>query len=75
MLVLDDLITDESPLVVFGVRPRSPPIHAELARVIPVEQVRLSLLVGDRVTAVNGKSVADWSAFVAVIKGAYGLSV
>ncbi|MEC8693651.1 MAG: RIP metalloprotease RseP [Pseudomonadota bacterium] len=75
MLVPDDLITDESPLVAFGVRPWSPPIHAELARVIPGGAGEAAgLLVGDRVTAVNGKSVADWSAFVAVIKGAYGLS-
>lgn len=75
MPVPDDLITDESPLVAFGVRPWSPPIDAELARVIPGGAGEAAgLLVGDRVTAVNGESVADWSAFVAVIKGAYGLS-
>lgn len=73
--VPDDLITDESPLVAFGVRPWSPPIDAELARVIPGGAGEAAgLVVGDRVTAVNGESVADWSAFVAVIKGAYGLS-
>jgi regulator of sigma E protease len=75
MPVPDDLITDESPLVAFGVRPWSPPIDAELARVIPGGAGEAAgLLVGDRVTAVNGESVADWSGFVAVIKGAYGLS-
>ena len=75
MPVPDDLITDESPLVAYGVRPWSPPVDAELARVIPGGAGEAAgLLVGDRVTAVNGESVADWSEFVAVIKGAYGLS-
>ncbi len=73
--VPDDLITDESPLVAFAVKPWSPPIDAELARVIPGGAGEAAgLLVGDRVTAVNGKSVADWAEFVTVIKGAYGLS-
>ena len=73
--VPDDLITDESPLVAFGVRPWSPAIDAELARVIPSGAGEAAgLLVGDRVTAVNGESVDDWAEFVTLIKGAYGLS-
>ncbi len=73
--VPDNLITDESPLVAFGVRPWSPVIDVELARVIPSGAGEAAgLLVGDRVTAVNGKSVANWTEFVTVIKGAYGLS-
>jgi len=75
MPVPPDLIIDESPLVAFGVRPWSPPIPVELARVIPGGVGEASgLLVGDRLTAVNGNPVADWSEFVAVIKVAYGLS-
>jgi regulator of sigma E protease len=70
-----DLITDESPLVSFGVRPWSPPIEAEFARVIPGGAAEAAgLLVGDRVIAVNGEPVADWSEFVSAIKVAYGLS-
>ena len=54
MPVPDDLITDESPLVAYGVRPWSPPVDAELARVIPGGVGEAAgLLVGDRVTAVN----------------------
>jgi regulator of sigma E protease len=75
MHVPADLITDESPLVSFGVRPWSPPIAAEFARVIPGGAAEAAgLLVGDRVIAVNGESVADWSEFVTAIKVAYGLS-
>lgn len=75
MPVPDDLITDESPLVSFGVRPWSPPIEAQLARVIPGGAGEAAgLLVGDRVTAVNGNPVADWAEFVTAIKVAYGLS-
>ena len=75
MPVPRDLITDESPLVAFGVRPWSPPIPAELARVIAGGVGEASgLVAGDRITAVNGNPVADWSEFVAAIKVAYGLS-
>lgn len=75
MPVPRDLITDESPLVAFGVRPWSPPITAELARVIAGGVGEASgLVAGDRITAVNGNPVADWSEFVAAIKVAYGLS-
>ena len=75
MPVPRDLITDESPLVAFGVRPWSPPIPAELARVIAGGVGEASgLIAGDRITAVNGNPVADWSEFVAAIKVAYGLS-
>jgi len=75
MPVPDGLITDESPLVSFGVRPWSPPIEAELARVIPGGAGEAAgLLVGDLVTAVNGQPVADWAEFVTAIKVAYGLS-
>jgi regulator of sigma E protease len=75
MHVPADLITDESPLVSFGVRPWSPPIEAEFARVIPGGAAEAAgLLVGDRVIAVNGEPVADWSEFVSAIKVAYGLS-
>ncbi len=75
MPVPDDLITDESPLVSFGVRPWAPPIEAELARVIPGGVAeRAGLLAGDRVTAINGDPIADWEAFVTAIKTAYGLS-
>ena len=75
MHVPADLITDESPLVSFGVRPWSPPIAAEFARVVPGGAAEAAgLLVGDRVIAVNGESVADWSEFVTAIKVAYGLS-
>jgi regulator of sigma E protease len=75
MPVPRDLITDESPLVAFGVRPWSPPIPAELARVIAGGVGEASgLVAGDRITAVNGSPVEDWSEFVAAIKVAYGLS-
>ena len=75
MPVPRDLITDESPLVAFGVRPWSPPIPAALARVIAGGVGEASgLLAGDRITAVNGDPVTDWSEFVAAIKVAYGLS-
>jgi regulator of sigma E protease len=75
MPVPRDLITDESPLVAFGVRPWSPPIPAELARVIAGGVGEASgLVAGDRITAVNGNPVEDWSEFVAAIKVAYGLS-
>ena len=75
MPVPRDLITDQSPLVAFGVRPWSPPIPAELARVIAGGVGEASgLVAGDRITAVNGNPVADWSEFVAAIKVAYGLS-
>ena len=75
MPVPRDLITDESPLVAFGVRPWSPPIPAELARVIAGGVGEASgLVAGDRITEVNGNPVADWSEFVAAIKVAYGLS-
>lgn len=75
MPVPRDLITDESPLIAFGVRPWSPPIPAELARVIAGGVGEASgLVAGDRITAVNGNPVADWSEFVAAIKVAYGLS-
>ena len=70
-----DLITDESPLVAFGVTPWSPPIPAALARVIAGGVGEASgLLAGDRITAVNGNPVTDWSEFVSAIKVAYGLS-
>jgi regulator of sigma E protease len=75
MPVPRDLITDESPLVAFGVRPWSPPIPVELARVIAGGVGEASgLVAGDRITAVNGNPVEDWSEFVAAIKVAYGLS-
>ena len=75
MPVPDDLITDQSPLVAFGLKPWSPPIDAELARVIPGGAGEAAgLLVGDRIIAVNGKSVDGWAGFVASIKVAYGLS-
>ena len=75
MPVPRDLITDASPLVAFGVRPWSPPIPAELARVIAGGVGEASgLVAGDRITEVNGDPVADWSEFVAAIKVAYGLS-
>lgn len=75
MPVPRELITDESPLVAFGVRPWSPPNPAELARVIAGGVGEASgLLAGDRITAVNGNPVADWSEFVTAIKVAYGLS-
>src|SRR6056300_281655 len=75
MPVPRDLITDESPLVAFGVRPWSPPIPAELARVIAGGVGEASgLVAGDRITAVNEDPVTDWSEFVAAIKVAYGLS-
>ena len=75
MPVPRDLITDESPLVAFGVRPWSPPIPAELARVIAGGVGEASgLVAGDRITVVNGNPVADWAEFVTAIKVAYGLS-
>ena len=68
----DDLITDESPLVAF----RSDRGHHRSMRNLHGDSRWSSeaagLLVGDRVTAVNGKSVADWAEFVTVIKGAMG---
>ena len=75
MPVPDDLITDQSPLVAFGVKPWSPPIDAELARVIPGGAGEAAgLMVGDRIITVNGESVDGWAEFVDSIKVAYGLS-
>ena len=75
MPVPDDLIADQSPLVAFGVKPWSPPIDAELARVIPGGAGEAAgLIVGDRIIAVNGESVDGWTEFVDSIKVAYGLS-
>ena len=70
-----ELITDESPLISFGIKPWSPPIEAKLARIITGGVGEAAgLLVGDRVLAVNDQPVADWVEFVSAIKGAYGLS-
>jgi regulator of sigma E protease len=75
MPVPENLITDKSPLVAFGIKPWSPPIPAQLARVISGGVGEASgLLAGDRISAVNGIRLADWSEFVAAIKAAYGLS-
>tara|TARA_B100001093_G_scaffold81077_1_gene72473 strand:+ start:3398 stop:4729 length:1332 start_codon:yes stop_codon:yes gene_type:complete len=69
------LITDESPLVAFGIKPWSPPIEAKFARIITGGVGEAAgLLIGDRVLAVNAQPVADWAEFVSAIKGAYGLS-
>ena len=75
MPVPDDLITDQSPLVAFGVKPWSPPIDAELARVIPGGAGEAAGLISRRsVITVNGESVDGWAEFVDSIKVAYGLS-
>ena len=73
LAVPSDLILDESPLAAFGIKPWSPVINAELARVIPGGAGEIAgLLSGDLIKAVNGRSVADWESFVKEIKVAYG---
>ncbi len=73
LAVPSDLILDKSPLVAFGIKPWSPVIDTELARVIPGGAGEIAgLLSGDLIKAVNGRSVADWESFVKEIKVAYG---
>ncbi len=67
-----DLVADQSPLVAYGIRPWSPTVEAVFERIVPGEAAeRAGVMPGDRVLAVDGETVADWAAFVGLVKDAF----
>jgi len=70
----DDL--DRDFLGKLGLRPYRPNVPAELGRVLPGSAgERAGLQQGDRVTAVDGKPVATWFDFTAVVGASPGRSL